>query len=100
MKRRTICADSPYGKENCPYAKVIEEQGSFPGRMDITYPNGRKVTCDYEEKSRYAVYCTHPKRKKIFVGIVEPYGVVCKVPANCPEIEKKTTLLQRFRSFF
>ena len=79
-KRRTFCADSPYGKENCPYAKVVEEQGSFTGRMQIMYPDGRKVTCDYEEKSRYAVYCTHPKSKQIFVGTVEPYGITCEVP--------------------
>ena len=64
---RIICADSPYGKGNCQYAKVVEERGEFPVIIEklTTDADGKKGIIREEriETHRYAVYCTHPKQK-------------------------------------
>lgn len=102
-KRRTFCADSPYGDRNCKYAKVVEEEGRFPVKLDIVYPDGRENSCEFEVGCRYAAYCTHPKSKELFLGTVEPYGIVCEVPSSCPLTQKekqKETLLHRVKNVF
>lgn len=99
---RIICADSPYGKGNCQYAKVVEERGEFPVIIEklTTDADGKKGIIREEriETHRYAVYCTHPKQKNKFVGTVEPYGGVCYLPTDCPQIQK-ITIWQRIKSF-
>lgn len=108
---RIFCADSPYGKDNCPYAKVVEEEGNFPviSEESVIDDDGNMTytTKEYVNKYRFAVYCTYPKGNKKLVGTVEPYGGICRVPKDCPEnfsemTEKssKFTIWQRIKAFF
>lgn len=91
---RKFCADSPYGMENCPYAKVVEEEGNFPVTIEIETidPDGKKTTIVKEENEtcRWAVYCKHPRIKKKLIGTVEPYGGYCYVPIDCPELHSNS----------
>lgn len=102
-KKRTFCADSPYGEENCPYAKVVEEEGEFPviSYRKIISSDGQSECCTmkYNETFRYAVYCTHPEMNYHLVGTVEPYGGECFIPTYCPEVNEdtKTPLLRRIK---
>lgn len=99
---RRFCADSPYGKENCPYAKVVEEEGKFPVTIEsvMTDANGSKKykTENCVENFRYAVYCTCQDNK--FVGTVEPYGGICNIPNDCPDLHNnsKVTFLGWIKS--
>ena len=89
--KRLKCADSPYGKTNCPYAKVKKEYGIFPFVSFRTekYPDGRLEKNFYLgiESCRFAVYCMLKRNFKKYVGTVEPYGGECYVEAeDCPKM--------------
>lgn len=104
---RTFCADSPYGKNNCEHAKVVEEEGKFHVIYETTTldSNGRVLDCSKKkrtETSRCAVYCIYQKEENKLVGTVEPYGGICRTPKDCPLLheDSKTTIWNRIKSFF
>lgn len=91
---REFCADSPYGKQNCPYARVVNEEGEYPVTImyEETRPDGVKeqVTRSRVDKTAWVVYCKHPNcPKQQPMGSVEPYGGICRVPRDCPLLPKK-----------
>lgn len=98
-KTRTFCADSPCGKQNCPYAKVVDERGYFHVRKTTKVFGEKGEVHTTEEKTetrRNAVYCIRSGNK--FVGTVDTDGGVCNIPSDCPEIKKGREMIERIKS--
>ena len=107
-KERKICSEGPYGKQACPYAKVVEEKGEFPSISYSVDKDGKTSNVRTRVDTEcWCVYCTHPSHEEEkFIGGVYPY-ISCDAPYDCPELQnacentcEKKTIWKRLKKFF